>query len=443
MLSRSLVVSMVRFFVLFLVAAMVAGCGGIGPNFVGEISGVVFDANGDIVREARVFFQGKETFSNSSGIYVLQDVGEGQVAVRADVVRNGVTFSGVNVFQVFRSERTKNANIVVVRQSQQASIHGTVRDRFGNRVAGARVFAVGNALTSNVDITDGFGDYALDRLQSGISYLVTATARTYNSDTATVLLVSGEDRQLNLILDDETNPTLPAPQNVVAVAWTTPFEATRAPNKAAAFEAIKRLIDPRRAQRHSGRDTPAGNHVEVDVYWGWAATQFDDALLGFGIYRATSALGPATAVDFVNDPNALFFADIDQGLFVNQVYYYEVTALNTSYPDFPNSESPPSNRFDVLTLGDLFLLGTTNGPLTFHWQAAQNADEYSVFLFDELPSIGVNAFWDTGLSPTTGTSQVYTGPVLQSGHRYFYIVLGTANLGDSRTLSAIGEFVAN
>jgi hypothetical protein len=207
------------------------------------------------------------------------------------------------------------------------------------------------------------------------------------------------------------------------------------------IEAVKQMLDPRRGLART-RTTALGNHVEVDLYWDPLPSQYYTALLGFGVYRANSAVGAAFAIDFLRDPNALFFADIDDGLIEDQTYYYEITALNTSYPGTANSESNPSNRYGVLTLGDLELLSTTAGP-TFNWIPAIGAEEYVVYLFDEYPRIGESPIWSNESSPTTGSSVTYSGPALTSGQRYYFVVLGTANGGDSRTLSLIADFIAN
>lgn len=417
------------------------GGGGAGSQFKGEVSGIVTDANGDPVRGARVFADGKETFSNSAGSYVLERVSEGEHLIRAEISQNGIDFNGQNVVQVFRSERSKSLNIAIVRATLQARIHGTVRDRFGNRISGARVFAQGNALSSNVTITDSNGDFSLRALMSGINYGLTASARGYNSDLDSVNLTAGEDRTMNFVLGDGTNPAMPAPEDLTAVAWTTPWEISRAPNQKAALDAIKLMLDPRRA-RLKGRSTVGGNNIEVDLYWDEYVDNYT-ALIGFGIYRATTSGGASTAIDYLRDPNAYFYQDLDDDLLQDRNYYYEITALNTQYPDTFDSESDFSNRYGVRTLGDLELNSVLSSPLTFRWFAASGASSYVVYLFDEYPGIGVQSIWNTESSPTSSTSQVYNGPALSSGHRYYYVILGLANGNDSRTLSLLGDFVAN
>jgi len=66
-----------------------------------------------------------------------------------------------------------------------------------------------------------------------------------------------------------------------------------------------------------------------------------------------------------------------------------------------------------------------------------------VYLFDEYPGIGVDPIWDNSASPVGGTQLTYTGPNLQSGRRYYYVILGLANGQTSRTITTVEEFVAN
>lgn len=423
-----------------LITIISCGGGGAGSG-TGQVSGLVTDANGDPVRGALVFSGSRSTTSNSAGSYVLDNVPEGDILVRAEIERDGIEFNGQNVVRIFRDERTKSLNIAVARTTLQARLHGTVRDRFGNRLSGARVYAQGNALTASMAITNSNGEYSMGGLMSGVTYQITATARTFGSDVDTVNLTAGTDLERDFTLSDGLNPSMDAPEDLVAIAWTTPSETSRAVNQRAALNAIKDMIDSRR-KTQSGRTTINGNNIEVNLFWDTYTDDYED-LLGFGIYRATTSNGASAAIDFVREPSAFFFQDLDDGLLENRTYYYEITALNTQYPDTFNSESDFSNRYGVETLGDLILLNEILSPLTFRWLGGSGADEYSVYLFDEYPGIGVNSIWSTESNPTTGTSQTYTGPALQSGRRYYYVVLGSANGGDSRTLSFIADFVAN
>jgi len=430
----------------FLLAAIVALLGASGCTntglFLTQLAGIVTDANGDPVRNAQVTAGSRTTQTNSGGAYVIDRLPEGTHVVRASITSQGVTFSGRQVVSVFRGERSKSANITVVRTDQQARMYGTVRDRFGSRIAGARVFAYAGTLSSNVSITNSNGDYDLRELMSGVTYEVSASARTYDNDNSVVLLSAGEARQFDFVLNDESNSSLPAPTNLFAVAWTTPYEVTRTPETDRAYEAIKDYLKPERGRRMaSGRLTPGGYHVEADLFWDPVSSTTLENLLGYGIYRATTALGASVAVDFLRDPYATFFADIDDNLREGRTYYYEITALNTSYPDTQNSESGFSNRYGVETLGELALLQPTLSPLTFRWLAAVGTTEYAVYLFDSYPGIAVTPVWSS--FATSGTSMQYDGSQLQAGKRYYYLVVGSANGGESLTLSRIGDFVAN
>ncbi|MBX3119850.1 MAG: carboxypeptidase regulatory-like domain-containing protein [Fimbriimonadaceae bacterium] len=429
-----------------LILSVVVGCGGggTGSQFKGEVSGVITDVNGSPVRGAKVFSNSRETTSNSAGIYVLSGVPEGNHTIRAEVSRDGLKWVGQNVVAIFRGERSKSLNIALVRNDQTATLHGKVRDSSGHVVQGARVFAYGNALSSAIAITDADGDYRIEKLASGVTYLLTASARTYDNDLGQATMSPGELKRFDFTVKDSTNPVMPAPENLVAVAWTSPKEITRDSEVNRTYEYIKRMIDPRRGNRPaSGRDTILGNNVEVDLYWDPLPGSYDDNLLGFGIYRATTSGGVSTAVDFLRDPITIFYSDVSAELIEGRNYYYEITSLGTNFPDTFNSESNFSNRYGVHTLGDMVLRSPLFGPLTFRWDACLDAEEYKVFLFDKYPSIGISSIWNTNSTPTAGLSQVYTGPSLQAGKTYYYIVLAEANGGDSKSLSAIGSFVAN
>lgn len=413
------------------------GGGGAGSNAPGQVSGVVFDANGNVVRGARVFVQGKETFSNSSGAYVLTGLDDGDFIIRAEIFKNALNFNGQNLAQIFPGERSKNVNIIVVRDTQQARIHGTVLDNFGNVVAGARIFAIGNGFTSNIAQSGPDGTYSLGGLVAGVSYQLLCNGRLYNADNNSVTLAAGDDVVRNFILPSGTNPTLAVPTNLDGIAWTSPLEVTRSTDMASAVQNLKRLIEPRYGQQiATTRSTVGGNPIEVDLYWDPYSS---GALLGWGLYRGTSPSGLLSAIEFVRDPNAIFFADSDSTLLEQRTYYYELTALNTQYPDTAQSESGPSNRISVRTMGDLNLLAPTFSPLTFRWSALAESEDYTVFVFNEYPGIGVDPVWSNA---TTGTSMVYGGPALSTGTRYYYVVVATANSARSRSISIVGDFLA-
>lgn len=421
-------------------AGALEGCGGGGAARNGGVSGVLFDVNGDVVRGARVWVDlpgtnDPETASNSSGSYALEGLPEGVNLVRAEITQDGIRYYGQNMIQVFERERSKSTNITLVRESQLASMRGTVSDRFGNVLANAKVFAVAAALSGSYAITADDGSYSMGGLQAGVNYAVSASAAGYGNDEDVVNLAPGEQRIVNFALGNETNPSLPAPQNLTAVIWTSPKEMTRG-REANAIEAVKRLADPRRVSRAgSTRLSQGGNWIEADLYWDELSSP---QLLGYGIYRGTSPTGPLSPTDFLRDVYAIFYADLDDELIEGQTYYYEVSALNTSYPSGPGSESPPSNRYGVTALGDLTLLSPTFGPLTFRWNAANGAETYTVYVFDRYPGLGVSEIWQ---SPATASTSV-VGPSLPPG-TYYYVVLGVARGGDSRTISPLGTFVMN
>lgn len=419
-----------------------AGCGGsttginTGPN--GEVAGVVFDADGNIVRDADVFIQDPaiDTISNSSGTYILHDVPAEDLIVRAQVTKNGVIYIGQNLARVFSNDRARNVNIVVVPESDIAQIHGTVFDSHGDIIAGARVFAVGeNNLSSSMALTDNNGNYSIHRLAPDVNYQLNASTPDFRSDNTSVILSPGDDPREDFTLSLTTGvSTIAPPTGLSAIAWTSPDDSTRSISSASAYEQIKRLYDPKRAQRMTtSRLTPSGDIVEIDLTWNQVISNF---LLGYGIYIANGPSGTLQSDDFLRDPLAEFYADTNENLAENSTYSFALTSINTD-----NNEGAFSSRVVVSTIDAVTALNPTKGPLTFHWQQALGATSYVVFLFDEQPRVGVNSIWSS--APVSGSSLVYSGgPSLTFGHTYYVIVLGLANSDTSRSISQVVSFTA-
>ncbi len=423
-------------------ALFAAGCGGgatsqqdFGPP--GEVSGVVFDTGGNVVRNANVStLDGSvTTISNSAGTYILHNVPAKDLIVQAQVSQGGVNYVGENLARVFSQERAKSVNIVVAATANLASVHGNVQNTTGGSLSGVRVLAIGeNNLSSSMALTDNQGNFSIHNLEAGITYQISASTPSFQSSVTTAKLNPGEDRAFDFQLNDATGVgTLAAPTNVSAVAWTSPDDSTRSVGAASAYEQIKRLYDPKRATRTAvTRLTPSGDIVEIDLTWNPAPPDF---LLGYGIYRAQGAAGGLVADDFLRDPLAQFYADADSSLQEQATYSYAMTSVNTD-----QTEGADSTRAVVSTLGPTFLQSPSFTPLTFHWNTVSGAQNYVVFLFDQEPRIGVTSIWNNAGSPVSGTSLAYSGPSLVPGHIYYYVVLSLANSNNSRSISPVDSF---
>ncbi len=427
---------------------LMAGCGGGGSSPIGDITGFVEDVSGNPVRNAHVFVDGgPDTFSNSAGSYRLAAASGDVRIIRATASQDGVNYSGQNTVQIFDGETSKSTNITVAAASQQASLIGTVQDRLGNLVEGAHVFVAaatsGGAITvfsSTMALTDSNGNFRIDHLLGGQNYSVVASAVGFNSDTETENVPVGQTGSLLMTLKNPTDPLLSPPASVEGIAWTTPFEATtRAASQRAGLEAVKQMIDPRRRLWRKSRDTSTGNFVEIDLDW---TAMSDPSLIGFNIYRGSGNVGTSSLVntDFYRDPQATLYEDLDPNFQENQTYTYAMTALNTNILSHTsNSESNFSNLVVVTTLPDMNINPVSFGPLAFNWQLVSGATSYEVFVFDRYPSVGISSIWN---ATTSGNQLAYGGPSLTTGHTYYFVVLGLANSGTSKTLSPIGSFVA-
>jgi len=427
------------FWMLALLAAILAGCGGGGTQTrSATVTGSVLDINFNEVRDARVFANGVETFSSPSGVYQLINVETGIVEVVAEVVRNGVTYRGRNAVLNFENTQTNNCNIIVAPVNELGRITGNVKDIEGFNLEGASVFAYNGTGSSQRAFTDRNGNYVLADLVGGVSYQVSAGGSGYSSAQTNIVVVAGQTQTANFTIDEAGLPFLDPPQNLSAITWVSPNYGNRSAGTGNPYPWIKQLYDKKeRPDRPANKSRALREDLIVEVDLFWDVQQFPD-LLGYGIYRANSPTGFLAEYDFIAEPLAGYYIDI--GPNVNSTYSYAITTLSTLFPEFNQTESDFSNRADVITLDRLSLGPVFTNPVQFNWSSFSGAEEFVVFVFDEFPSVGVQAIWDNSGSPTTGTSLNYGGPALVGGHTYFYVVLGLANGGSSRTISEIGSF---
>lgn len=422
-------------------ALALSACSGISigtGNQNSTISGRVLDLNSVPVRDARVWADGQEVRTSTTGAYYLENVSEGEVEIRAEINQNGTIYRGQTWVYNFDGEQRNNGTIIVGPSGQLGSVRGTVRDRDGFLLQGVSVFAYNGAGSSARAFTDEDGEYEINELVGGFQYEIRAMGQGYRSDTDVRTIQSGTTITSNLILGDPGTPTLSPPSNLSAITWTSQTDATRSAGSGKGALAWAKDHFGNGKETKKVAESRTNSNVIVEVELEWDEQRFDDHL-GWGIYRATSAAGPLNGLDFFADPLSAYY--FDATVIENRTYSYAVSTLSAEYPDFPNfTESNLSNRAVAETLGVLNLNNPTFGPVTIRWQSGSGADEYIVYIFDTFPGIGVGSVWDNESNPTSGFS-LSPNYSFNSGQTYYYLVLGIANGIESRTLSQIGTFV--
>lgn len=412
------------------------GCGGEEVTNTATVTGTVVDIDFNPVRDAIVSTTGAQTKSSTTGAYQLINVPTGELTIFAETVQNGVVYRGRNT--VFNSEnrQTNSTNILVGPVNELGIIRGNVKDLDGFNLENASVFAYCGAGSSQRTFTDRDGNYVLRDLIGGVTYTISATGQGFSSDQVDVTVPVGGQRTINLVMGDADIPFLDPPQNVGATSWVSHVDPTRSLRSDAALTWVKNFYDKGAASRKKAmsRAIRGDRIVEVDIFWD--AQQFPD-LLGYGVYRASSASGTLVSYDYLPEPLAGYYVDI--GPEINSTYSYALTSLATLFPQFNQTESALSDRVVVDTLNIFDLLPVSNN-LRFSWTGGSGAEEYIVFVFDEFPGLGISSFWNTANTPTQNTFQDYNGPALIPGRTYYYLVLGLANGSASRTISQIGSF---
>ncbi len=421
-----------------LVALTLTGCGEIILGKTATITGRVTDSNGLPVRDARVYTADSEGQSTANGAYVLNGNREDFLTVFSEITQNGVLYKGRNVARGTNGTSQLSVNIVVSPATDLARMQGTIRFA-GNPVSGARVFAyAAGYLSSTVAVTDINGSYSLNDLVPNKSYSISAGKVNFKNAETTLTFNSSEVKTVNFNLADAGAPTLPVVTGITARTWVSPRQ-TRSAGDAAAYEAIKRMIDPERASRMATRSSSSGQPVEIELNWN--RLQGVD-FAGYGVYRGFGT-GSIIDYDYYKEPMSGTYIDTDGSVQPNQLYRYQLTATDTSYPNFADSEGARSAIVEARTLDDLFAFSpqilNPNG-VRFTWQGGSGSTSYVVFVFDRFPGIGVTSIFNNQSSPTSGLFLDYNGSSLVRGNSYYYLVLGLANSNNSRTLSTIGQF---
>ena len=412
------------------------GCPSQVTSFTSTVTGTVVDVDFNPLRDATVTAAGQTTYTTSSGSFVLADLPNGEVEVRADAIVDGVAYRGRTSILNFEGEQQNSVNVMVGPVNSLGTLTGTVTDRDGFTLQGASVFVYHGAGSSTRAFTDATGRYTVRDILANTNYTVSASGQGYRSDQTSIALGSGQTLTRNFVLDRPGLPGLTPPQNIGVTSWVShPF----ARGERNALSWVKGHFRPKAGDRSfkpRGRALRDDMVVEVELFWD--QQQFAD-LLGFGVYRGVGPSGSLSGIDFYFDPLAPYYADIGAEPF--STYSYALTTISALYPDFASqSESALSPRIVADTLGLLNVNNAGAGP-TFSWQSGSGATEYIVYVFDAFPTGNVSSVWNTESNPTSGLSQPYMGPALVSGRTYYFLVLGIANNAESRTISQVGSFV--
>jgi len=419
---------------------ILVGCGGGGTSAptTATLSGRVTDVDGNPVRGATVSTPEGSMVTSSNGTFVFYNQqARDQILSAVYTDSTGTVMRGQNLARARDYSLSASINIAIAPENQLASITGVIEDKDGWRVQGARVFAFGGGMwSSSSALTDSSGRYTIRGLVAGTGYTVNASAPGYSADFANVTLNAGQQRTINMTLLDQGTPSLPQPQNVTAVAWTSVPITRGNTRELDAIEWVKKLYDPKHGKPAVTRSTPEGYPIEVELEWDPLQ---GNNFLGYGIYRSPGSITP-TGIDYYREPLAGSYIDTDPQLAQFQTYNYQLTALGTGYPNDAGSEGVRSTKVSAQTLGAITLGSVSFRPLTFNWSAGSGSTTTYVYLFDQYPDPGTPSLLNPTLS-TTGNSVTYSGAVLTPGHTYYYIVLGTANGTASRTVSEVGSFV--
>lgn len=444
------------------------GCGGGAGDPATHVSGVVTDVDGKPVAGAAVSCSGQSTTSLSNGAFELAGIRRGIQTVSATITINGHRWSGETKVDIAQGEKNRSVNVIVSDDRYHARLTGVVIDPAGFALPGAKIF-VGGPWGSTLGIAASDGTYEIRRLTPGVTYTVTCSLAGYVNQTRTVHLSANEVGTLSFALayGADQGP-IPPPTDVVAMAWTVADSVTRSPDRAAYLKWLQRFYrkrkglpqNPRAAQAERtspSRATPVGSLIEIDLFWKYA--HYDD-LMGYAVKRGTTS-PPSVVTAVLRDPLAEAFLDIDGSLTPDTTYYYTVHSLDTI--GFP-AQGRIGQASDVASANPLEPVqavtpgqgDVVTGDPTFRWTGVYGAATYQVVVWDAFPDLqnpndpdGIVPLWPADLN-NPGASKVnapqtslrYSGPYLQSGRTYYWLVIAADTGEYALSVSRIMKFVA-
>ncbi len=205
------------------------------------------------------------------------------------------------------------------------------------------------------------------------------------------------------------------------------------------------------------RVTPEGSVIEVDLFWDYRS--WED-LLGYAIKRGQSP-NPTVVTAVLRDPLASSFFDTDDRLTPNVTYYYTIHSLDTIGFPADGRVGPAS---DTVSANPLQPIATTSpgqgasvlGDPIFRWTPVFGARTYQIVVWSRFPDLqnnndpqGALPLWPADINnpgaskvsaPTT--SLTYSGPYLQSGQTYYWVVIAADDGEYALSVSPIAKFVA-
>lgn len=439
-----------------------AGCGGGGGgdngggpgDNSGIVLGKVISANGGVAPGTQVTQQDgfASTTSLAGGAYRLTSVSPGIDRINASATINNVPYSGTTQVLALPNAIVSNADIYLAPNDAQATVSGTVLDQSGHAIDQARVFLAntnsssGN-ISSLVAYTDRNGHYTIYAIPTSVNqYQLAASVPGFQNNTMTITgLQPGEQRSLStLTLSPSSDQQVSTPTNVAAESFTQPTSSPQpqlagqtASDISSAYEAVRRLASPQYAKQvtgasaHSVKATRLHSHasgfsnyaIEMDLF-------FDESvrasLAGFRVYSSADTAS-VTPYDFLQDPLANIYVDLDPYYTPDRQFNFAVSAVNTD-----NSETALSPIVSVEPLQRIYLNqpalnAHVSNPVLVSWAGTARAEAYDIYIYNQFPSIQTSPVLTVSNVPSTQSSYTLTQSL--SAGSYWVVVAATADSG--------------
>lgn len=459
-----------------------AGCdggGNGGPANDNSIIGKVVDTTGSPVPGGNITAvitgsgpQGEPLGTTlAGGDFRIGHLFAGTYTVTASTTVGTTTYTGSSQAVVSPGTIITNCVIEVAPTNQQGVIEGQVKNTNGQPVAGVDVLASvkvnssqGNTGTSGMlAVTDQNGNYEFPNVPTAtVPYTLTATALGFTNGTQTVTtLTAGQTVTENFQLAASSNSTIPAPSSVLASSFTQPSdvlspaiaahaassaETSSSTTTGTVYDTIRKVMSPKYAQLiASGKLASKITRLKPQISGGFgtyaveADVFFDESstteVAGYRIYNSAGSQ-PLAPYDFLQDPFASEYVDIDPNFFTNTTYNFAVSAINTNDVESSLSATESIDPLNLVSINTPTSGQALTNPATISWQAVDGATSYGVFIYNTYPSVGSSpTVQSTGL---TGTS--FTPSTSLPAGSYWLIVSATDQNSTDVSVSQITQF---
>lgn len=185
---------------------------------------------------------------------------------------------------------------------------------------------------------------------------------------------------------------------------------------------------------------PFGSYaIESDLYFSEASTTDVDG------YIVNLAVGSNAMryYDFLEDPAATEYTDIEPGYSADTDYAFQMIAVSTDQVQSSASATQTVNPLEPVDLTQPVQNQGMSNPVLMTWNAVPRAASWTIFIYDQYPTIGTSTPSMT-ISNISGSATSYQFPkALANGNYWMVLAASDTNAVDVSVSDVTAFYVQN